>query len=128
MIDEDDQPGLAAGQAARHRHLDDDLRALVDRGMAFAKAEAELQKARAGYAAGRLRWIALLGGLALVLAFFALVALTVGLVIALTPLLGALGAAVLVFAGLLVAAAICAAIAAGQWQRLTKALANREAK
>jgi len=127
MTDEDDEPAVVAGDAARHRHLDEDLRGLVDRGIALAQAEAELQKARGVYAAGRIKWIALLGGLALVLAFFSLVALTVGLVIALTPMLGALGATLAVFGGLLIVAAACALIAAGQWKGMVKALSNRSA-
>lgn len=126
MNEEDDQPGLVAGEAARHRHFEDDLRGLVDRGLAFLKAEAELQKARGAYAVGKIKWIALLGGLALILAFFALMALTVGLVIALTPLLGAVGATLAVFGGLVIVALLSALIAMGQWKRLTKALSNRD--
>lgn len=125
MTNEDEQPPLPGGEAARHRPLEDDLRTLVDRGVAFAKAEAAFQQARAGYAAARIKWIAVLGGLALVLAFFALVALTVGLVIGLTPILGALGATAAVFAGLLVAALIVALLAMGQWRSMTAALSNR---
>ncbi|MEJ5975797.1 phage holin family protein [Novosphingobium sp. PS1R-30] len=125
MSNEEEQPPLAGGEAARHRPLEDDLRTLVDRGLAFAQAEAALQQARAGYAVGRIKWIALLGGLALVLAFFALVALTVGLVFGLTPLIGALGATAVVFAGLLIAAGIVAAIAAGQWRSMVATLSNR---
>ena len=128
MDEDDEQPVLAAGEAARHRHLEDDLRGLVDRGMAFARAEIDLQKARGAYAAGRLKWIALLGGLALILLFFSLVALTVGLVIALTPLLGALGATLAVFGGLVIVALICALIAAGQWKAMARALSNRSAE
>ena len=56
-------------------------------------------------------------GLALVLAFFALVALTVGLVIALTPMIGALGATLAVFGGLLVIALVCGLAAASQERR-----------
>lgn len=128
MSDEDEQAALAAAEDARHRHLEDDLRGLVDRGLAFAKAEVELQQARAGYAIGKLKWIGILGGLALVLAFFSLVALTVGLVIALTPLIGALGATLAVFAGLLVIAAISALLAVSHWKRMTAALSNRGAE
>lgn len=125
MTEEDDEPAQAAGEAARHRHLEDDLRGLVDRGMAFARAEVELQKARGAYAAGRLKWIALLGGLALVLAFFSLVALTVGLVIALAPLFGALGATLAVAGGLVIVSLICALIATGQWKAMARTLSNR---
>jgi uncharacterized membrane protein YqjE len=128
MDEDDEQPAVAAGEAARHRHLEDDLRGLVDRGMAFARAEVDLQKARGAYAAGRLKWIALLGGLALVLLFFSLVALTVGLLIALTPMLGALGATLAVFGGLVIVALICALIAAEQWKAMTRTLSNRNAE
>ena len=127
MTEQDDEPAIV-GEAARHRHLEDDLRGLVDRGLALAKAETELQKARGLYAAGKIKWIALLGGLALVLAFFSLVALTVGLVVALTPALGALGATLAVFGGLVVAALLCALIAARQWKSMAKALSNRSAE
>ncbi|HEX8056828.1 MAG TPA: phage holin family protein [Novosphingobium sp.] len=128
MDEDEDQPAVVAGEAARHRHLEDDLRGLVDRGLAFARAEVELQKARGIYAAGRLKWIALLGGLTLVLLFFSLVALTVGLVIALTPLLGALGATLAVFGGLVIVALICALIVVQQWKSMTRALSNRSAE
>ncbi len=124
MIDDDDEPGFAAGEAARQRHLDDDLRTLVVRGLALAGAEIDLQKARAGYAASRIKWIALLALLAVFLLFFSLVALTVGLVFALTPLIGALGATGAVFAGLLIVALIFGLAAANQWKRMTAALGN----
>lgn len=125
MDENDGTPDLATGEAARHRHLEDDLRGLFDRGLAFAMTEVELQKARGAYAAGKIKWVAILGGLALVLAFFSLVALTVGLVIALTPMLGALGATFAVFVGLLIVGLACALIAAGQWKSMIKALSNR---
>lgn len=124
---EDEQPAvdtLTEEPDAGQRHLEEDLRRLVDRGVALAKAEVTLQQARAGYAAGRLKWIALLALLALVLAFFALVALTVGLVVGLTPLLGALGATLVVFGGLLLVALVSAFVAAKQWKRMTVALSN----
>jgi len=127
MDEDEDQPAVVAGDAARHRHLGDDLHGLVDRGLAFAQAEVELQKARGIYAVGRIKWIALLGGLALVLLFFSLVALTVGMVIALTPLLGALVATLAVFGGLVIVALICALIAARQWKSMLRALSNGSA-
>lgn len=126
MADYNEELAVAEGEAARHRHLDDDLRSLVDRGLALAGAEVELQKARATYAASKAKTIAILGGLALVLAFFALVALTVGLVIALTPMIGALGATLAVFGGLLVIALVCGLAAASHWRRMIRALSNRE--
>jgi hypothetical protein len=123
-MDDVREPVLEVGEEARQRHLEDDLRALIGDGLAYAKAEAELQKARARHATGSIKGIALFGVIALVLVFFSLVALTVGLVIALTPLLTAFGATAAVFGGLLVIAAICAWLAASRWARLVAALSN----
>lgn len=121
---EKEQPAVAVGAEARDRPLLEDLRALADDGLRLAKAEIGLQKARGQFAAGRLKWIASLGALAAVLVCLALVALTVGMVIALTPVLGAFGATLAVFAALLVFAIGCALAAAGQWKRMVAALSN----
>lgn len=126
MIEVDEKPAIAAGEEARQRHLEDDLRDLVDHGLTYARAEVEWQKARVGYATGRVRSIAVLGLAAFLLVFFALVALTVGMVIGLTPLLGAIGATLTVFGVLVVVAAICALSARGQWRRMMAALSSRE--
>jgi hypothetical protein len=124
-MDDVREPTLEIGEEARQRHLEDDLRALVGEGLVYARAEADLQKARASFAAGSIGSIALFGALALVLAFFSLVALTVGLVIALTPLLTAFGATAAVFGGLLLLGAVCAWLAATRWRRMVAALSNR---
>jgi hypothetical protein len=125
-MDDVAEPTFAAGEEARSRHLEDDLRALVDGGLALARTEVALQKARASFAAGKLKWIAVLGVLAALLVFFSLVALTVGLVVALTPVLGALGATFAVFGGLVLVAAVCALLASRQWRRMVTALSNPE--
>lgn len=127
MSDTSEHAAVAVGDEARQRRLEDDLRDLVDHGLALARAEADLQKARGRYAAGRAKWIALLGALSAALAFFALVALTVGMVIALSPLIGAIGATLAVFGTLLLLALICAWTAAGQWKRMLAALSTGEA-
>jgi predicted PurR-regulated permease PerM len=126
MIEVDEKPAVTVGEEARQRHLEDDLRDLVDHGLAYAKAEVEWQKARVGYATGRVRSIAVLGLVAFLLAFVARVALTVGLVIGLTPLIGAIGATLAVFGVLILIAAICALSARGQWRRMMAALSSRE--
>jgi putative Mn2+ efflux pump MntP len=115
----------AAAEAARERALGDDLHALLESGLALAKAEVDLQQARAGYAVGKIRSIAILGVAAFVLVCFALIALTVGLVIALTPLLGALCATFAVFGGLVLVAFACALVAKSLWTRMIRELSNR---
>lgn len=122
MEDDDNDP---VAEAARERPLGDDLRALLESGLALAKAEVDLQQARAGYAVGKIRSIAILGVAAFVLVCFALVALTVGLVIAFTPILGALGAAFAVFGGLVLVALVCALAAKSLWTRMMGELGNR---
>jgi hypothetical protein len=126
MSDDEDEATVAVAEEARYRHLDDDLRSLVGGGFAYVQAEAELQKARAVYAVGTVKWIALLAVLAAVLAFFSLVALTVGTVVALAPLIGAIWATLIVFAALLGIGAICALLAVTQWKRMVAALSNPE--
>lgn len=111
---------------ARERSLAGDLRQLIDDGRALAEAELAYQKSRAALAGTGAKGVAIAGALAAALVFFALMALTVGLVIALTPLLTALGAAGAVFAGLLLAALVCARIASARWRRLARALTDRE--
>lgn len=125
MEDGEDDPALEAAEEARQRPLVDDLRALLESGLALAKAEAGLQQVRAGYVVGKIRSIAILGAAAFVLACFALVALTVGLVIALTPLLGALGATFVVTGGLVLVAAVCALAAKSLWTMMMRELTNR---
>jgi hypothetical protein len=127
MNDDDENTAIAVGEDAAQRHLEDDLRGLIDSGLVLARAEVAWQQARASYAAGAIKGIAAFGVLALFLLFFSLVALTVGLVIALTPILGALGATFAVFGGLLLVALLAALIAASQWKRMTRALSGKDA-
>jgi hypothetical protein len=114
----DSTPSRTASADASERSLSDDLRQLAEDARALAQAELAFQKSRAAYAGGQAKWIAILGALAAVLVFFALMALTVGLVIALTPTLTAWGATAAVFVGLLIVAGLCALLAAGHWKRL----------
>ncbi len=90
--------GAAAGE-------DDSLiggaRALFEDGQSLLAAEIAFQKARAGFLLGRAKGILALAALALALLFFALMALVVGLLLALAPLIGPWGALAVVFFGLL---------------------------
>lgn len=76
-------------------------RMLLEDGQTLLSAEIAFQKARAGFVLGRAKGILVLAGLALALLFFALMALVVGLLLALAPLLGPWGALAVVFVGLL---------------------------
>jgi hypothetical protein len=78
-----------------------DLDALITDGKTYLEAELTYQKSRAGFAADRLKWSAIYGAAALGLLHLALIALTVGTVLALTPLIGSWLATVVVTATLL---------------------------
>jgi len=75
---------------------DDGVRATISRlvadGRAYAEAEAEKQKLRATIVMGGVRDTLIFGVVALVLALAAVIALLVGIILTLTPLMGPLGA------------------------------------
>lgn len=79
---------------------------LVDDGKRYARAEIALCRARALDKARPLKIAAILGGIALVLAFSSIAALLFGLILALAPLTGALGATVIVIGGALALAGL----------------------
>lgn len=81
---------------ARERSLNEDLHQLAQDARSYAQAEFQFQKSRAAYAAGASKSIVIYAVVALVLVFFAMMALVVGLVIALAPLITAWGSTALV--------------------------------
>lgn len=105
----DDAEGLSLTQ---------DLRQLADEAKTLARAELAFQKSRAAYAGSESKTIALLLLLAAVLVFFALMALVVGLVIALGTWIGPWGAMAVVTLGLLVIAGACALSAKSRLGRM----------
>lgn len=121
----DDEPvPLVNTTDAAERSLVDDVRQLIDDGRTLAEAEIAYQKSRAAVAGDGVKGAAVYGGLAIALVLFALVALTVGLVIGLTPLLTALGATAAVTFGLLLAAGLCVLTAKRRWSAMTSAIAG----
>ena len=101
------------------RSVIDDIEALIDDARTYLDAELSYQKTRAAFVADCLKKGIGFILLALVIVFFAAIGLTVGLVIALTPILTAWGATALVvlvyvFAALLLARAAARAFKAIQ--------------
>lgn len=111
---EDPAAAVAHGEAARNRSLQDDLRDLADEARTAAETEFAFQKARASYAGKSAPKIAALFVGAAVFAFFAMMALVVGLVIALAPLLTAWGSMALVTVALLALALVLAMMGRGK--------------
>ncbi|MBB4857125.1 hypothetical protein HNO88_000422 [Novosphingobium chloroacetimidivorans] len=81
---------------ARERSLNEDLHQLAQDARAYAEAELQFQKSRAAFAASASKNIAVYAVAALVLVFFAVMALVVGLVIALAPWITPWGSTALV--------------------------------
>ena len=102
--------------------LIEDVRNLVDDGKTYLEAELQYQKSRAALVAGRGRSGAIYGVIALALVHLALVALVVGLVIALAPLITAWGATAAVAGALAVIAAVFAVKAKGKFASISGAL------
>ena len=88
--------------------LTQDLRLLADEAKTLAQAEFAFQKSRAAFVGGETKTIALLLVVAVVVVFFAVMALVIGTVIALGPLLGPWGAMAAVTLALVAIAAFCA--------------------
>jgi hypothetical protein len=129
---DDEQPPLVApppGDAAA-RSLVDDVKRLVEDGRTLAEAELAYQKSRAVVAGQGAKGVLGWGALALALLFFVLMALIVGLLLALSfasPLgpWGALGAVTL---GLLAFGALSGWVAVRRVQRLSALLADQQAR
>lgn len=113
---------------ADERSLAADVQALIEDGKTYLEAELVYQKTRAAFVADRAKGAFIYGAVAAVFGFLALIGLTVGLIIALTPLLTAWGASALVVFALLAAALMAMRRASQRWTKLMAAIDEREAK
>lgn len=105
---DEDQNLLADSLITGNDHsLPEELRHLVTEARELAQAEVAYHKSRASYAGGKAAWILALGLAAAVFLFFALMALVLGAILALAPLLTPLGATAAVTAALLVISLLC---------------------
>lgn len=113
-------------QGAEGPSLVEDLRLLAEEAKRLAQAEFAFQKSRAAYAGAESRTISLLLALAAVLVFFALMALVVGMVIALGPLLGPWGAMAVVTVMLLLLSGGCAIVARSRFRRMMAIISDEK--
>lgn len=120
----DPVPNVAADPA--DRSLAEDLRLLAKDARVLAEAEIAYQKSRATALGGGLGKVAGLGALALLLVCLALIALTVGILIALVPYLTAWGATAAMTLGLLLLAGISALWAKSRWTKLADLVAEKD--
>lgn len=105
------EESLVGEPAPAPASLSEDIAALLEDGRTYVEAEIQFQKSRAGFVADRAKAGAVYGLAALAVLHLALVALVVGCVLALAPLIGPLGATGAVV-GVLALAAIILALAA----------------
>ena len=107
------------------RSLRDDVEALIEDGKTYLETELVYQKTRAAFVADRAKGAVVYGAMAAAFGVLALIGLTVGLIIALTPLLTAWGASALVVGLLLIAAFLAARAASKRWKRLMQAIESK---
>lgn len=122
MNDELPGPAFAEAPDPAGRSLIEDMRLLASDARTLAEAELAYQKSRAGVLGGGLGKIVGLGAVAILLAMLALVALVVGLVFALTPVLTAWGATAVVTVALVLLALVMALWARASWVALAALL------
>jgi Flp pilus assembly protein TadB len=124
MRDEDAVPDETDG-GVNERSLLEDVEAAIEDGKTYLEAELTYQRTRAAYAADRFKNAAVFAAIGMSLALLALVALTVGLVFALVPLLTAWGAAAAVTLAWLALAAVFLRMATARWRKLMGAFLAR---
>ncbi len=116
-----------ADDIAAERSLVEDVRALVEDGKLLAETEIDYHKKRALYAATAAKGIAALFGAAAILAFFAAMALVVGLVLALGQLITYWGSTALVTGVLAIGALLLAKTASTRLKRAKRIITDKEA-
>ncbi len=118
-------PGDAAATVAENSGLGslaDDLRELADNAQTLLEAELAYQSARAAYAWNRGSGIAIWLIVAATAGFFTVVALVVGLLLALIPLVGVWGSLGIVAASLALLAVFALLRASGKFKRMRTVL------
>lgn len=126
------QPRVVAGgheaveaeEEFEDRSLLEDLQALYEDGKTYAAAELTFQKTRASFAGDKIKSVAVFGVGAALAGLLALIGLTVGMIITLTPLIGPFGATLLVVGVLLIAAFLCARRAGQAWGKIMSAFGS----
>lgn len=119
--------GVQESHAPEQRAPDETVREVMARlyadGRAYAAAEAEKQKLRAGIIGGAVRNAAIFVTVAMMLVFASIVAFLIGLIIALAPRLGPLWATFAVLGGSMIVALVLLLLARSSISRMKKAIA-----
>jgi hypothetical protein len=103
-------------EAAENRSLIDDVEVLIEDGRTYLEAELNYQTTRARFVGDRAKRVVLWAAIGLLFAWMALIALTVGLIVALTPPLSAWGAT----------AVVTLSVAASRWREVVRSFDDGE--
>ncbi|WP_066556439.1 phage holin family protein [Croceicoccus bisphenolivorans] len=120
------QAEASESDPAADRSLAEDIKALVSDGRLLAEAEIDFHRKRAIFGAKEGQKIAASFAIAGVLAFFALMALVVGLVLALGQIIGYWGSTVVVTAALVILALVFVSKGKARLARLKTVLSEEE--
>jgi hypothetical protein len=124
---ENESPAAAAADSPKDASIGDAFRALIEDGQTLVEAEIAYRKAQATYGLGEAKKIAILLVFGLAFGFFTLLALVVGLLLALAAYVGVWGALAIVGGGLLILSGVCLYLASSGMSRAKAGLAG-EAK
>ncbi|WP_271077913.1 phage holin family protein [Aurantiacibacter sp. MUD61] len=125
-ISGDETPPASPSQdaAAARGSLFDDVEALIDDARTYVDAELSYQKTRASFVGDRVKKTIAFGIVAAFFAVLATIGLTVGLIIALTPLVTAWGATAIVVLAWLLVAYLLARKAGNAWGEASSAMST----
>ncbi len=127
LPDEHEAPD-AEEQDGQQFSLTDDVLALFEDGKTYAEAELRFQKSRAGFIGNRLKGAIAFGLGAFGVLHLALIAATVGLVIALAPLVGPWAATAIVTLALIVAGVVMLRLLKGRLDDIRDAFEEEDAE
>lgn len=127
LPDEHDVPANE-DEANQHFSLTDDVLALLEDGKTYAESELRFQKSRAGYIGNRVKGIVVLGLGAFGVFHLALIAGTVGLIIALAPIVGAFAATVIVTLSLILVGVLLLRVLKGRLDDIRDAFDEGESE
>lgn len=103
-----------------------EIGSLIEDGRTYAQAEVAYQKTRFSFVLGHAKWALVFGGIAAVLAVMSLFAMVFGLILSLAPILTPIGATVAVTFGMLILAAMLAAVAKMQIGKAKSAFDSKD--
>lgn len=115
----DEAPGAEFAETGDDASLFEDLKTLASDGKTYLEAELAFQKSRASFAAGRAKSSLAYGAVALAFVHLALIALVIGLLLALATIVGPWFATLIVVGVMLVLAAIFALKLRGQMTEMS---------